>query len=221
MSHPFKQSRNVIKQAQQSDEGQGRALSPLRGVIKRAVVEARAEARRIVAEAESEAASLREQAAEEARELRETAYREGQEAALLELHQLLVEAHERYDTALADAERDLLRLSIKLAEKIIGHELRSEPSTLADIVSTALRQARQHETLTVRVCPAELAHIQSQRERLDPTGRTRFLDLVPDPRVGRGGCIIEGESGTVDAQLDTQLRVLERALLARAAGDGG
>ena len=190
-----------------------------RGVVKRPVVEARAEARRIIEEAEREAEALRERAEAAALELREAAYREGLEAALAELNEHLLDARERRDNALAGAERDLLRLAVKLAEKIIGCEIAQDEATLAEIVASALRNARQHEMLTVRVNPADMPAVQARRERLDPTGRARFLDLVADPRVAHGGCVIESESGTIDAQLDVQLGVLERALLARADGD--
>lgn len=210
---------NVIKQpaAKGREATAPTTPSSRRGsVVKRAVVDARAEARRILAEAERDADALRERAEREARELREAAYEEGRETALSELNQILLEAHGRRDAALAGAERDVLRLAVKLAEKIIGREIERDDATLADIVSAALRHARQQESLTVRVNPADLPRVQAHRERLDPSGRARFIDLVADPRVGHGGCIIEGESGTVDARLDTQLRVLERALLARA-----
>lgn len=206
---------NVIKRASLKE-----ATAEERGVVKRPVVEARAEARRILAEAEAEAGALREAAGREAREMREAAYEEGREAALLEFTEILIDARARRDAALADAERDLLRLAVKLAEKIVGREVERDAAALADIVSTALRHARQNESLTVRVNPSDLAAVESHRARLDPSGRARFLDLVADPRVGHGGCVIESESGAIDAQLDTQLRVLERALLARAAGDG-
>ena len=195
--------------------------APARAVVKRAVVEARAEARRILAEAERAARETREAAEREARELREAAYREGREAALGEFTELILDARARRDAVLAGAERDLLRLAVKLAEKIIGREVERDPAALADIVSAALRHARRDESLTVRVNPSDMAWVEAHRARLDPAGRAHSLDVVADPRVGRGGCVIESESGTVDAQLDTQLRVLERALLARASGDGG
>jgi type III secretion protein L len=205
---------NIIKR------GAG-AVAEARAVVKRPVVEALAEARRIRSEAEAEARALREGAERAARELREAAYQEGREAALTEFAQLLLDARERRDAAVTSAERDLLSLAVKLAEKIIGREVERDPATLADIVASALRHARQNEALTVRLNPADLPAVEAHRARLDPAGRARFLDLVADPRVGPGGCVIESESGTVDARLETQLRVLERALLARAAGDGG
>lgn len=205
---------NVIKKS-----ALGREAAETRGVVKRPIVEARAEARRMLAEAETEARELRETAERLARELREAAYEEGREAALLEFNQLLLDTRERRDSAFQTAERDLLRLAVKLAEKIIGREIERDAGALADIVSTALRHARQNESLTVRISPSDMPAIEAHRARLDPAGRARFLDLVPDPRVRPGGCVIESESGTVDAQLDTQLRVLERALLSRAPGE--
>jgi type III secretion protein L len=188
----------------------------LRGIVKRPVVDARAEARRIIAEAEAHAASVRESAEASAVELREAAYKEGYESALSELNQHLLDAKESRDRALAEVELDVLRLSVKIAEKIIGRELESNDATVADIVAAALRNIRRQETLVLRINPTDMPLVQTHRDRLDPTGRARFLDLVADPRVARGGCIIEGPSGTVNAQLETQLNVLERALLTRA-----
>jgi type III secretion protein L len=203
---------NIIKQ---SSLKSAPATVARTGVVKRQVVEANEEARRIIETAQAAAAAIHESAEHAALELREAAYREGLDAATLELYDHLLAARERRDAALVEVEADILRLAIKIAEKIIGQEIARDQTTLTHIVSTALRNARQHEMLTVRINPADFALIQTQRDQLDPSGRARFLDLVADPRVAHGGCLIESESGTIDAQLDTQLRVLERALLAR------
>lgn len=189
-------------------------------VTKKQVVEASVQAQQLITAAELEAARIRESAAALAQEGRETAYREGYEAALLEWNDLLFEARERRDSALKRIEQDVLRLSVKIAEKIIGREIKRESKTLSDIVATALRNVRRNELVIVRVNPADAVAVESHRERLDPAGRARFLEVVADARVAAGGCLIESESGAVDAQLETQLRVLERALLRHASGEG-
>jgi type III secretion protein L len=185
-------------------------------ITKKQIVDARAEARRIIADAQEDAAAIRTSAETFARESYETAYREGCEASLLEWNTLLLEAREDRDQALAGVERDLLRLAIKIAEKILGREIKRDRAAVVDIVATALRQARRNEMITIRVNPADLPVIEEQRQRLDRAGREKYMDLVPDPRVASGGCVIESESGAIDAQLETQFRVLERALLKRA-----
>lgn len=215
---------NVIKKRSEGNGRDGRRAPGAAGrrdtlIVKRQVVEARDEAKRLRTEAEREASEIVARARESSRELRESAYRSGREAALGELNRLVVAATEQRDQSLANAERDLLRLSVRIAEKIIGGELRSEPETIRQIVSTALRTARQQESLTVRVNPADAEVVQRFRQQLSSSARAQYIDIVPDPRVTPGGCIIETEAGTVDAQLETQLRVLERALLERTTND--
>jgi type III secretion protein L len=201
-------------------KGAGTNGSSVRSSItKKQIVEARAEAQRLMTAAEIEAAAIRDGAEAFAREGREAAYREGYEAALFEWNDLLLDAREQRDAAITGIEQDVLRLSVKIAEKIIGREIKRDSKTLADIVANALRNVRRNESVTVRVNPGDAGKLETWREGLDPTGRARFLEVVPDPRVATGGCVIESESGAVDAQLETQLRVLERALITRASGE--
>ncbi|HET6976016.1 MAG TPA: type III secretion system stator protein SctL [Pyrinomonadaceae bacterium] len=188
-------------------------------ITKRQIVDARAEAIRILAQAENDAAAIRYQAESIAREARENAYREGSEAALYEWQDLLLEAREEREQALTGVERDVLRLAVKIAEKILGRELARDKKAVADIVATALRQARRNEMITLRVNPTDLPVVEQHRQRFEHLGRNQFLDIVPDPAVATGGCVIESESGAIDAQLATQLRVIERALVTRAPGE--
>lgn len=112
----------------------------------------------------------------------------------------------------------MLKLSIKLAEKIIGREVQQDEMTRGEIVLNALRQARQQEMLTVRVNSGDLPLVEQMRERIDAFGRAKYIDFIADQSVREGGCIIESQSGTIDARLETQLRILESTLLARVSG---
>lgn len=183
------------------------------GIVKQPVIVARAEVKELLTQAANEALTIIQQAEQQAHEVREEAYQEGYRAGFAELNQRLLDAGERRDRALAEAESDILRLAVKIAEKIIGHEIQSDPSTLAEIVRTALGHAQRSQTLTIRVNPADLPTLQICRNQLDQSAGARALDLVADPGVSVGGCVIETESGTIDAQLETQLRVLEGSLL--------
>jgi len=186
------------------------------GVVKRELIDAVAESRRLLTEAETQVDTMKRDAELAARKARQQAYNEGIEASLLKLNRDLIEARELRESALTQVELDVLRLSVKIAEKIIGRELELDDRTVADIVATALAHARQNELVTVKINPADVAVVKKHRARMEPGGRVRFIDFSPDPRVKRGGCLIVTETGTIDAQLSTQLRVLERALLARA-----
>lgn len=188
-------------------------------LVKNQIISAKGDAAVIRAEAEAFAAMVRRQAEEDAESIRQQAYDEGTEAALAELEGYLVETKEIREKVWRETEKDLLRLSVRLAERIVGREIEKDDKTIIDIVSTALQNARQQEKLTVRVNPKDLPAIEKESERIS-SGRIQFIDLVADPRVPAAGCLIESEVGTIDARIETQLRVLERALLSRSEGEG-
>lgn len=217
MKQEIEVSGNLIK-------GQGRAtpssnLAARQKIIKNQIVSAQREAARILEEAEEFAAEIRREAREEAENLRVEAHREGTESALTEFELKLIESREIRERVWRETEKDLLRLAVRLAEKIVGREIKKDGKTVVDIVSAALQNARQQEKLTVRVNPADLPTIEKEMERFSTGGRIQFVDFVADPRVSSGGCLIESEVGTIDARLETQLRVLERALVSQSEGE--
>lgn len=187
-------------------------------LVKNQIISAKTDAARIRAEAAEFAARLRQQAEDEAANIKQQAFEEGTEAALAELEGYLIETKEIRERVWRETEKDLLRLAVRLAERIVGREIEKDDKTIIDIVSTALQNARQQEKLTVRVNPKDLPAIEKESERIS-SGRIQFIDLVADPRVPAAGCLIESEVGTIDARIETQIRVLERALLSRSEGE--
>ena len=219
MNQKFNGTDNLIKRQARKPAVSAPVLNASK-VVKNQIVAARAEAGRILEEAGEFADRVRREAIEETANLREQAYAEGMKKALAEFEQNLLEAAEIRERVWRETEKDLLRLAVRLAEKIIGREIKTEKRTVNDIVAAALQNARQQEKLTVRVNPSDLSLIEEEREKFLPSGRAQFIDFVADPRVSSGGCLIESEVGTIDARLETQLRVLKRALLAQSEGEG-
>jgi len=201
-------------------KGNGRKVSGAKQrLVKNQIISAQREAARILEEAEKRAAEIRREAHAEAENLKCAAFHEGTENALTEFERNLVESREIREKVWRETEKDLLRLAVRLAGRIVGREIEKDDKTIIEIISTALQNARQQEKLTVRVNPKDLPTIEKETENL-ASGRIRFIDFVADPRVESSGCLIESEVGTIDARLETQLRVLERALLSQSEGEG-
>ncbi len=188
-------------------------------ILKHQILNAEAQAALLVRGANEKAVETIENAAAEAENIRRAAYQTGREEAARELLENITAARELRSQALFEIEREVLKLAVKIAEKIIGREVEQDDALRGEIVLTALRQARQQEMLTVRVNAADLPRVEKMREKIDSFGRARYLDFVADQSVGAGGCLIESASGTIDARLETQLRVLENALLARVGNE--
>lgn len=188
-------------------------------LIKNQIINAEEQSAQILKEAYENASDLIAIAETESENIRRSAYQSGRDEAESELIDNLLAIKEIRLQALREVEQDVLKLSVKLAEKIIGREIQQDETTRGEIVLNALRQARQQEMLTVRVNTNDLPLVEQMRERLDSFGRAKYIDFIADQSVKEGGCIIESQSGTIDARLETQLRILENSLLARVEGE--
>ena len=160
------------------------------------------EAERILAEANKEAERLRTQATAE-----------GRERGLAAVTELLVAARASAARAQRNVETDLRVLAVRIAERILERELSVNPETVTDIATAALRQAGAPRDVLLRVHPDDLKALERGRPRLlERCARAETVQFRPDVTVGRGGCIVETELGTVDARLPVQLDAIERAL---------
>ena len=158
------------------------------------------------------AEELVEQASEEAAAIRQKAREEGRKQGLEECMENLAAARAEYANVRQRAERDMVDLAFHIARRIIGHAIEVQPQVVRDIVGEALVGARGREQIVVRLHPEDHEEVNAVRGEY-----VRELDGVAlyfeaDSSLERGGCIIETESGRIDARLETQLEVLREAL---------
>jgi len=178
--------------------GQPVRLSPVEAPVE----DARKAAARILAEAQGDAARLRAQAVAD-----------GLESGRAELTELLAVARVEAARARREAEPELRRLAVKIAEKILGRELALQPDAVADVARAALGAAGEPEMLLLRAHPDDVAALERARPRFVAQLREAcVLTVRADAQVARGGCVLETPLGVVDARLSTQLAALERAL---------
>jgi flagellar assembly protein FliH len=110
-------------------------------------------------------------------------------------------------------EPELVRLSVSIAEKVIGQELELRPEIVVGVVRSAVKRLRDREHLRVSVNPGDIERVKEAREDLiSAVDGVRTMDIVEDRRVGAGGCVIESPSGTLDARIQTQIDEISRAL---------
>jgi type III secretion protein L len=202
-------SANIVK---------GNSLDALRlssgATIKKDVYDAQLQAHQIVDDAQREAQRLVKEAQEQSAGIVEAAHQEGYAAGLTEWNEILIRARRAYDDAVSQNEPQLVRLAVKIAEKVIGEELRIDPDTIVKIVREALRSARRDRSVLVEVNPEHEAALRSRIEFLRSSlGGEQEIRIVPNPAIPPGGCVVQSEIGIIDAKLETQLRCMEQALL--------
>jgi flagellar assembly protein FliH len=111
-------------------------------------------------------------------------------------------------------ERELLQLALGVARKVVRQEVQQRPELWLGMIRDAVRRAVDREHITVRVPPDLAAFLrQALPELRSALDDVKELEVVEDPGLGAGGCVVESRFGEVDIGVDTQLDAAERALV--------
>lgn len=189
------------------------------GVLDRRVISAVDKAEKIIAEAEADAASIRAEAEkikgdiEKAREkARKEGFAAGEAEGKARTTEALVALENKRERFYADAEPEIIRLSVAIAEKVIGATAKERPDVVKDVVRQALERSIG-DRIVVRLNPQDYATVMSENyEFKDVIDRTKRIMFKEDEGIVKGGCVVETEVGTIDAQLETQLEAIKKAL---------
>jgi len=171
-------------------------------------------AARIIAEARAKAADIEREARENGRALiqAETA---AEVARIVDpwqeqLANTLEELAVLRATITAQAERDLVRLALEIARKVVHREVTIDSEIVMTLARIGLTRGHSRSPATIHLHPDDFAYVNINRERLI-SGQS--LELVEDRSIMRGGCLVRTEMGDVDARIDQQFIEIERAFL--------
>jgi flagellar assembly protein FliH len=156
---------------------------------------------------------------------REEGYAAGQAEGMAAARDLINSRMAKLDALLESAARplhamdelvelELARLAMTVARQVLSHELRTSP----DLVVEAVRQA-------VLALPAASGNLRV-RLHAEDLSLLRTLgmaeenwQLVADPTLQRGDCMLETERSRLDARLETRLAAVVDAVLGAEAED--
>lgn len=198
----------------------GLRLLPERRVVKAAELAALADARGIVEDANMEAERIREAAHQAYLDEKQRGYEDGVasggEKIAEELTELAAQGAQfvdRLEANMPDIISDAVRQILKHFDKT---------DLVVQTANQALRMFRKETAVSVKVAPAQLEVVQARIDELKQGNESiTYIDVVADPRLAEDGCIVASEFGSVDASIEAQLAVLDRAIKAQLAGGGG
>jgi type III secretion protein L len=184
------------------------------GVLNAEEYEAHGRGKEIIAEAQRKADELMAEAGRHRDEVfakaRDEAKADVQARAADEIARAKLQAGQ----VLADSEKDILELALKMAAKIIGRDLERDPDLLLEICANATEAARAAKAMILKVHPDDGKLLREKRPRLmELIGRTVDLAIRDDADVERGGCVIQTEFGVIDGQIRTQVDMLKNLLM--------
>ncbi len=196
---------------------------------------ARTSAEKIIQEAESHADDLRESArklgheegyASGRREGLESGRKDGRAEAMAAweprfkaLEAAWVAAAMQWDAErrqmLLEARQSLLKLAIRMAEKIVHKAPTVDPSIVVQQVAQAISHVAGPCDVTIRIHPDDRPLVQEcLPQLLSQFAQIEHAKLADDAAIAPGGCVVTYGKGRIDATLQTQLDRLIDALFA-------
>lgn len=111
-----------------------------------------------------------------------------------------------------EAEKDLVKLSIAIARRVLHRELTLDPESIEGLIRVALDRLESRELCTVRVHPDQQDAV---RVLLDRFSNSRKIEMIVDKSLRLGDVLLTTEHGTIDASVDAQLSEIERGFADR------
>ena len=163
------------------------------------------------AAAERDSREMLEAARAEVDRIRAEAREAGLAEAASEIQDRLFEIAEASVNVIARTEERIVDLALQIARRILGEF--DEAEATARIAAHGLKLAAHSSFVRLRVAPAVAGAMDA---RLSDIIGTRMplsaVEVVADPRVRDGGCVLETDAGLIDASVESQLAAIERGL---------
>jgi type III secretion protein L len=147
------------------------------------------------------------------RQRHEEGYRDGLAAGKMEYAGKIMETVMSSVEYLEHLEVSLVRIIGEIVRKVLGDMPHDE--MIVRLVRQALQAVKGERKVTVRVAAKDEAAVRKGLSPLLQAQGGGFIDLLPDPDLAPGSCVLESEMGVIEASLEAQLKILESALLSR------
>jgi type III secretion protein L len=170
------------------------------------------EASEILNRAKEDVEHYKKKTEEECQQLKEKAKEEGFEEGLKKFNEQLLHFDKRLRLIQTDLQKQILPLALKAAKKIVGEQLNLNPETIVEIVIQTLTPVTQNHRFNIYVNKADKEVLEAQKPKIkNILDQVQTLTIQERNDITPGGCIIETETGIINASIENQWRALETA----------
>lgn len=111
-------------------------------------------------------------------------------------------------------EEGAVELALAIASKLIREALTLQPERVVPMVREALSHTVGQTQVQVRLHPADLEQLGQQTQELVRTlSACSTPDVIADPTLTRGDCVLVTRHGEIDARIETMLDRIREELL--------
>lgn len=138
-----------------------------------------------------------------------------QYSKILQVAKLTVEKSKHdFIEQVEQSEEVILRLGIKVAEKVLKAKIDENKEVFLQIVKHAIKEVKDYTDINVIVHPSMYELVLSQKDELRALlNSENNLFIYPNEELKESDCVIESSFGRIDASIDSQLAELKAKLL--------
>ena len=131
-----------------------------------------------------------------------------------------------------EAEANLLDLALEVARKVVMQEIKAARCDIEPILHEALAHVAPGAEVEIRLNPDDLACLRKRQDAEEQRGREEDseeekrnlcvsesprplptdLNLIADPAVGRGECLVRTAQGVIESRIDAHFQEIAQAL---------
>ncbi len=164
-----------------------------------------------VDEARKHAQEIVERAKQAYMQQRAKGYEDGKEEAVTSYMEKIVELGLIRERMVQEIESELIELVLSSTKKIIGDFDESE--RLARLAVKGFDHFKGDKTIQVKVSPSQTSAVKGAIERLmNDVPNQQIIQVTADPSLNEDQCILQSDSGVIDASLDVQMRRLRDSI---------
>ena len=139
--------------------------------------------------------------------------REEEEMVIQLFLSLIEELKKQREEYLKSVEKEMVGLSLEIASKVIQQKIEQDEKVILKNLKHALKHLLDKGRIIIKLNPADLEIVSKHSKEIKSAEGLKELILEEDSKVTRGGCLIHSELGHIDAQIETQLEMIGKALL--------
>ena len=129
------------------------------------------------------------------------------------INQTIDELKKYKKTIYKNAEKSVLDLALTISKKIVYNEVLINKNIVLSVISESLKKVMDQEKIIVKVNSEDLLFIKENKKLLNEMSlKNNTVKFVEDCEVQCGGCIIETDSGVIDARTESQFNAIEEAI---------
>jgi flagellar biosynthesis/type III secretory pathway protein FliH len=170
------------------------------------------EAEKIIEQAEKIASEKIKQAEKIADQIKKEAYKEGYTKGITQALNFIKRARIYYSEVIKRTKDELIELVLRIAEKVIMEELRTEPAHILNIVKKMCKNFCKSQGIEIRVSCSDYELIITDNNLMQEL-KIINAKLIKEEAIERGDCIILEEGMVVDGSIKTRLKKIKEELV--------